>query len=243
MSTSPNNTTRSSDATDARTAPRYAAVFFDLDGTLADTAPDLAAAANRLVVEHGRTPVAYERLRPVASHGARGLIGAAFGKGPDDPDFPALRDTFLNYSEADIAVHTRLFDGMGDVLAALESAGIPWGIVTNKIARFTDPLCAAIGLAPRAAAIVSGDTTPHAKPHPAPLLHAAAVSGVEPVRCVYVGDDMRDIQAGKAAGMITVTAAYGYCGEDGAPAPETWGADYLIRHPGELLPLLLDGVR
>lgn len=214
----------------------FDAVFFDLDGTLADTAPDLAAAANRLVVEHGRAPVPYETLRPVASHGARGLIGAAFGKTPQDPDFPALRDTFLDYYEADIAVHTRLFDGMDDVLARLEAADIRWGIVTNKIARFTVPLVAAIGLTPRAAAVVSGDTTPHAKPHPAPLLHAAEVSGVAPARCVYVGDDLRDIQAGKAAGMVTVTAAYGYCGE-GAP-PETWGADHLIRHPSELIALL-----
>lgn len=214
----------------------FDAVFFDLDGTLADTAPDLAAAANRLVVEHGYPPVPYETLRPVASHGARGLIGAAFGKRPEDPEFPALRDTFLNYYEADIAVHTRLFDGMGDVLARLEAADIRWGIVTNKIARFTVPLVAKIGLTPRASAIVSGDTTPHAKPHPAPLLHAAEVSGVTPRRCVYVGDDLRDIQAGKAAGMITVTAAYGYCGE-GAP-PETWGADHLIHHPSELISVL-----
>ena len=213
----------------------FDAVFFDLDGTLADTAPDLAAAANRLVVEHGMPPVAYEKLRPVASHGARGLIGAAFGKRPEDPEFPALRDAFLEYYEADIAVHTRLFDGMDQVLARLDAAGIRWGIVTNKIARFTVPLVNAIGLAPRASAVVSGDTTPHAKPHPAPLLHAAELSGVVPARCVYVGDDLRDIQAGQAAGMATVAAAYGYCGE-GEP-PETWGADYLIRHPAELIPL------
>ncbi|MEN7527045.1 MULTISPECIES: phosphoglycolate phosphatase [unclassified Cupriavidus] len=216
--------------------PTFDAVFFDLDGTLADTAPDLAAAANRLVVEHGRDPVAYEKLRPVASHGARGLIGVAFGKRPEDPEFPALRDTFLNYYEADIAVHTRLFDGMDTVLAALEADGIRWGIVTNKIARFTVPLVDAIGLTPRASAVVSGDTTAHAKPHPAPLLHAAAVSGVDPTRCLYVGDDLRDIQAGKAAGMATVAAAYGYCGD--AEPPETWHADYLIQHPSELLTLL-----
>ncbi|WP_404992734.1 phosphoglycolate phosphatase [Cupriavidus pauculus] len=217
-------------------ARAFDAIFFDLDGTLADTAPDLAAAANRLVVEHGMAPVPYEKLRPVASHGARGLIGAAFGKRPEDPEFPALRDTFLNYYEADIAVHTRLFDGMDEVLARLETDGIVWGIVTNKIARFTVPLVAAIGLTPRAAAVVSGDTTAHAKPHPAPLLHAAAVSGVAPQRCMYVGDDLRDIQAGKAAGMATVSAAYGYCGD--AEPPESWGADFLIRHPSELLRLL-----
>jgi len=213
----------------------FDAVFFDLDGTLADTAPDLAAAANRLVIERGMPPVAYEKLRPVASHGARGLIGAAFGKRPEDPEFPALRDTFLDYYEADIAVHTRLFDGMDEVLARLDAEGILWGIVTNKIARFTVPLVNAIGLAPRASAVVSGDTTPHAKPHPAPLLHAAELSGVAPARCVYVGDDLRDIQAGRAAGMTTVAAAYGYCGE--SEPPESWGADYLIRHPAELIAL------
>jgi len=213
----------------------FDAVFFDLDGTLADTAPDLAAAANRLVIERGMPPVAYEKLRPVASHGARGLIGAAFGKRPEDPEFPALRDTFLDYYEADIAVHTRLFDGMDEVLARLDAEGILWGIVTNKIARFTVPLVNAIGLAPRASAVVSGDTTPHAKPHPAPLLRAAELSGVAPARCVYVGDDLRDIQAGRAAGMTTVAAAYGYCGE--SEPPESWGADYLIRHPAELIRL------
>jgi phosphoglycolate phosphatase len=213
----------------------FDAIFFDLDGTLADTAPDLAAAANRLVIERGMPPVAYEKLRPVASHGARGLIGAAFGKRPEDPEFPALRDTFLDYYEADIAVHTRLFDGMDEVLARLDAEGILWGIVTNKIARFTVPLVNAIGLTPRASAVVSGDTTPHAKPHPAPLLRAAELSGVAPARCVYVGDDLRDIQAGRAAGMKTVAAAYGYCGED--DPPESWGADYLIRHPAELIPL------
>ncbi|ABF07596.1 phosphoglycolate phosphatase [Cupriavidus metallidurans] len=213
----------------------FDAVFFDLDGTLADTAPDLAAAANRLVIKHGMLPVAYERLRPVASHGARGLLGVAFGKRPEDPEFPALRDAFLDYYEADIAVHTRLFEGMDQVLAQLESTGIRWGIVTNKIARFTVPLVNAIGLTPRASAVVSGDTTPYAKPHPAPLLRAAELSGVAPGRCIYVGDDLRDIQAGQAAGMTTVAAAYGYCGE--AEPPETWGADYLIRHPAELLPL------
>ncbi|WP_019450706.1 phosphoglycolate phosphatase [Cupriavidus sp. BIS7] len=213
----------------------FDAIFFDLDGTLADTAPDLAAAANRLVTERGMPPVAYEKLRPVASHGARGLIGAAFGKRPEDPEFPALRDTFLDYYEADIAVHTRLFDGMDEVLERLDAEGILWGIVTNKIARFTVPLVNAIGLTPRASAVVSGDTTPHAKPHPAPLLRAAELSGVAPARCVYVGDDLRDIQAGRAAGMKTVAAAYGYCGED--DPPESWGADYLIRQPAELIAL------
>ncbi|HHT8903889.1 HAD-IA family hydrolase [Burkholderia cenocepacia] len=214
----------------------FAAVFFDLDGTLADTAPDLAAAANWLAVEHGMPPAAYESLRTVASDGDRGLIGVVFGKGTQDPEFPALRDAFLDYYETNVAVRTCLFDGMDEVLARLEAAGIRWGIVTNKIARFTVPLVNAIGLARRASAVVSGDTTPHAKPHPAPLLRAAELSSVVPSRCIYVGDDLRDIQAGRAAGMATVAAAYGYCG-NGEP-PETWGADYVIHHPVELIPLV-----
>jgi 2-phosphoglycolate phosphatase len=216
---------------------RYDGVFFDLDGTLADTAPDLAAAANRLRIEHGQSPLPLEQLRPVASAGARGLLGVAFGITPEDEQFATLRDTFLNHYEAALAVHTRLFDGIPEVLAALQVAMMPWGIVTNKHSRFTEPLVTQIGLRQHAAAIVSGDTTPHAKPHPAPLLHAAAVAGLDPKRCAYVGDDLRDIQAGKAAGMVTVAAAYGYCG-DGLPAA-MWQADYIVHSPRELTALLL----
>lgn len=212
-------------------------MFFDLDGTLADTAPDLAAAANRLRVEHGHPPLPIDQLRPVASAGARGLLGVAFGVTPEDTAYPDLRDAFLDYYENALAVDTRLFDGIADVLEALQSAGVPWGIVTNKNSRFTEPLVTQIGLREHAAAIVSGDTTPHAKPHPAPLFHAAAAAGLEARRCIYVGDDLRDIQAGRAAGMATIAAAYGYCG-DGLPAA-MWQADHIVQSPGELTALLL----
>lgn len=215
----------------------YDGVFFDLDGTLADTAPDLAAAANRLRVDHGHPPLPLDQLRPVASAGARGLLGVAFGITPEDAGYAVLRDTFLDYYESALAVDTRLFDGIPEVLEALQAAGMPWGIVTNKNSRFTEPLVTQIGLRQYAAAIVSGDTTPHAKPHPAPLLHAASAAGLDASRCVYIGDDLRDIQAGRAAGMKTIAAAYGYCG-DGLPAA-MWQADHIVQSARELTALLL----
>lgn len=214
----------------------YQGVFFDLDGTLADTAPDLVAAINAVRIERGLTALPYEALRPLASAGARGLIGGAFNYGPDHPEFEDLKNQFLGFYEEALCVKTRLFDGMSEVLQALETRQLAWGIVTNKAARLTDPLVQALGLSERSAATVSGDTTPHAKPHPAPILQAAQWAKVSPTRCVYVGDDLRDIQAGQAAGMITVAAAYGYCG---CPEPiDTWGADHTIHSPLELLELL-----
>ena len=210
--------------------------LFDLDGTLADTAPDLAAVANRQRVERGFEPLPLDELRPLASHGARGLIGRALGRGPGDAEFEALRQEFFRYYESALAVRSRLFDGMPAALAALEGDDIRWGIVTNKMARFTDPLVAALGLAQRAACVVSGDTTPHAKPHPAPLLHALAACGAEPHEAIYVGDDLRDIQAGRAAGMQTAAVRWGYLG-DGVPI-EQWGADHVIARPDELLGLV-----
>ena len=214
----------------------YQGVFFDLDGTLADTAPDLVAAINAVRIERGLAALPYEELRPLASAGARGLIGGAFNYGPDHPEFEDLKNEFLGFYEEALCVKTRLFDGMSEVLQALETRQLVWGIVTNKAARLTDPLVQALGLNERSAATVSGDTTPHAKPHPAPILHAAQRAKVSPTRCIYVGDDLRDIQAGQAAGMITVAAAYGYCG---CQEPiDTWGADHTIHSPLELLELL-----
>jgi phosphoglycolate phosphatase len=208
------------------------AVFFDLDGTFADTAPDLAAAANSLRTDRGLEPLPLERLRPMASHGARGMLGEALGMTPDDPAYAATVDIFLQRYEAALCVHTVVFDGLWPVVDALEARGLSWGIVTNKAMRFAAPLCRALGIEGRAAALVGGDTTPHAKPHPAPLLHAAEVAGVVAGRCVYVGDDLRDVQAGRAAGMRTVAVSYGYNGK--ADPPEAWGADHLARTPGEL---------
>lgn len=213
-------------------APR--AVLFDLDGTLADTAPDLAAAVNKMRTDRGLAETPYEQLRPMASAGARGLIGVAFGKTPADEGYEAMRTEFLDNYAARIAEHTELFDGMHPLLEALEARGIRWGIVTNKPARFTDALVPLIGLA-HAACVVSGDTTPHAKPHPEPLFEAARRLKLDAGACWYVGDDLRDIQAGKAAGMPTVAAAWGYCGHT---EPQSWEADVIADTPVSLIALL-----
>src|SRR5215218_8965400 len=171
------------------------AVLFDLDGTLADTAGDLAGALNRLRADRGLPAVPIEPLRAHASAGARGLLGAGMGVLPDDPEFPLLRERFLAYYADGLAITTRLFDGVPALLDALEARGIGWGVVTNKAQRFTRPVVEALGLSPRSAVMVSGDTTPHAKPHPAPLLHAAEALGTAPAACAYVGDDLRDVLA------------------------------------------------
>jgi phosphoglycolate phosphatase len=215
-------------------SPVPRAILFDLDGTLADTAPDLAAAVNLLRSARGLETTPYEVLRPTASAGARGMIGASFGLTPQDAGFDELKTGFFNNYEAAIAVHTTLFDGVPELLDGLQQAGLAWGIVTNKPSRFTDPLLPLIGLA-HAGCIISGDTTPHAKPHPEPLLEAARRLGLAPEQCWYVGDDLRDIQAGQAAGMATVACAWGYCG---ATEPAGWSADHLLASPHELLALL-----
>jgi len=207
------------------------AILFDLDGTLADTAPDLVAAVNALQRANRLDPTPYKALRPFASAGARGLIGAAFGVKPEDAVFETLKNAFLSNYENAIAVKSHLFEGVTTMLAELESQGIQWGIVTNKAARFTDVLIPKIGLQ-HAGCVISGDTTPHAKPHPAPLLEAAARLNVHPSQCWYVGDDLRDIQAGHAAGMPTIAAAWGYCGTS---APGDWAADVVLHKPLDLL--------
>jgi len=214
----------------------YKGIFFDLDGTLADTAPDLVVAANQLLITRNLPPKQYEVLRPCASAGARGLIGGAFGIGTDHPDFIPLRDEFFANYEKALLVNSVLFEGVDYLLEQLDSANLPWGIVTNKSERFTHPLTEQMGLRQRAVSTISGDTTPHSKPHPEPILHAARVANIDPSKSVYVGDDIRDIVAGKAAGMKTIAAAYGYCGCE--EPPEAWGADYLVRHPKELLEII-----
>ncbi|GAP33654.1 phosphoglycolate phosphatase [Piscinibacter sakaiensis] len=217
------------------TPARWAGVLFDLDGTLVDSAPDLAGAANDMREARGLPPRPYGALRPVVGSGARGMVGAAFGVAPGEPGFEALRDEFLARYEARMTRLTRVFDAAWPLLDALDARGIPWGIVTNKAERFAAPLAQALGLVPRAAALVAGDTTPHAKPHPAPLLEGARRLGCEPTHCAYVGDDLRDVQAGRAAGMATVAAAWGYLGL--GEALEAWGADHRIDAPAELLHL------
>ncbi|XAH25501.1 phosphoglycolate phosphatase [Xylophilus sp. GW821-FHT01B05] len=209
------------------------AVLFDLDGTLIDSAPDLGAAADQMRTVRGLPSLPLERYRPMAGAGARGMLAEAFGMTPEHPDFAAMREEFFVNYERRMTECTYAFDGVTDLLQALATLGLPWGIVTNKASRFTDPLVRAMPLLTPARAVVSGDTTPHAKPHPAPLLEAARRMGVEPSRCVYVGDDERDIIAGRAAGMATVAAGWGYLGHKGGPA--TWDAHAVINLPQELL--------
>lgn len=211
-------------------------VFFDLDGTLADTAPDLVAATNKLLLARNLDPKPYEFLRPYASAGARGLLEGAFGIGTDHPDFITLRDEFFSNYENALLVDSKLFDDIDRLLDQMDQAKLPWGIVTNKSQRFTNPLVELMGLNQRSISTVSGDTTPHSKPHPEPILHAAKLANIDPTKSLYVGDDIRDVIAGKAAGMKTVAAAYGYCGCK--EAPQDWGADYLIHTPLELLKII-----
>ncbi len=213
-------------------APR--AVLFDLDGTLADTAPDLAAAVNKMRTDRGLAATPFEQLRPLASAGARGLIGVAFGTTPADAGYDAMRTEFLDNYAARIAERTRLFEGTQELLKAIEARGMSWGIVTNKPERFTNALVPLIGLG-HAACVVSGDTTPHPKPHPEPLFEAARRIQLDAGTCWYVGDDLRDIQAGKAAGMPTVAAAWGYCGHT---EPHSWEADLIADTPASLIALL-----
>ena len=208
-------------------------VLFDLDGTLADTAGDLGGALNRVRADHGLPPVSIDALRAHASSGARGLLGAGLGLRPDDERYIEMRDAFLAYYEKGLADTTQLFDGIEALLAALEARSIRWGIVTNKAQRFTTPLLAALRLDQRAAVVVCGDTTAHPKPHPAPLFHAAAELSTAVERCIYVGDDLRDVQAGNAAGMPTIVAKYGYLGETGDCSG--WPATGWIETPRDLL--------
>jgi len=209
------------------------AVLFDLDGTLADTAPDLGAALNRVRRDHGLDPVALDVLRCSSSHGARGLLRVGMGVVPEHPDYSALRDALLAHYEAALCVDTKLFADVDMLLDAIEARSLKWGIVTNKAARYTTPLIARLGLDKRAVAVVCGDTTPFPKPHPAPLLAAAGILGVSPARCLYVGDAERDVTAGIAAGMCTIVARYGYI--EPHESPDTWPADGNIDHPAALL--------
>lgn len=212
------------------------AVFFDLDGTLIDSAPDLAGVGNDMRIARGLAPFPIAHFRPMVGSGARGMVWRALEVGPQDAAFAALRDEFLQRYEARMTQETRVFDDMLPVLAAFDARAVPWGIVTNKAARFADPLVRALGLLPRAATLVCGDTTPHAKPHPEPLLEAARRIGVDARECIYVGDDLRDVQAGRAAGMVTVAVQWGYLGE--GEGIEAWGADHLVEAPIDLLKLL-----
>ena len=211
------------------------AVLFDLDGTLIDSAPDLGAAADKMRVDRGLPSLPMANYRPMVGIGARGMIEVAFGLTPEDADFAVLREEFLTNYEQCMLQRTRAFAGVPEMIAQL-ARDLPWGVVTNKAARFTDPLTRAMPLFLSAGAVVSGDTTPRAKPHPEPLLEAARRLAVEPRHCLYVGDDERDMVAGHAAGMGTVVAGYGYLGRKADPSQ--WGAHAIINLPGALLQLL-----
>jgi N-acetyl-D-muramate 6-phosphate phosphatase len=211
------------------------AVLFDLDGTLIDSAPDLGAAADKMRTDRGLPSLPLEKYRPMAGAGARGMLGIAFGITPEHPDFPAMREEFFRNYESCMTQRTYVFEGVAQLIAMLEERGVAWGVVTNKAMRFTAPLTKAMPLFATAKAVVGGDSTPHPKPHPAPLLEAARQVGVQPIECLYVGDDLRDMQAGKAAGMGTVAATYGYLGSTDV---SQWGADSHIETPLALLRLL-----
>ena len=216
--------------------PAVHAVLFDLDGTLIDSALDLGGAGNDLRERRGLPALPLSAFRPMTGAGARGMLGVALQITPEHAEFEALKDEYLAIYEARMTRLTRVFEDMAPVLDALDAARRPWGIVTNKHSRFAVPVAAAAGLQHRSRVLVCGDTTPHAKPHPEPLFEAARRLGVDPARCLYVGDDLRDVQAGQAAGMATVAAAWGYLGV-GEPV-EAWGAQHVVHSPDELLKLL-----
>lgn len=205
-------------------------MLFDFDGTLADTAADLSRALNHVRASRGLPEFPLDKLRPHASAGVRGMLGAGMGILPEHADFNALRELFLKHYAEEICVDTRLFPGMQELLASIEARGLRWGIVTNKSTRLTRILVKALMLDARAACVVCGDTTPHLKPHPASLLHAAKELALAPQACVYLGDDLRDVQAARAAGMRSVAVEWGY-GEGLA----AWQADAVIANPTDLL--------
>jgi len=211
----------------------FSAILFDLDGTLVNTAPDLAYALNTLLKEEGMAALPYQDIRPAASHGSAALLKLGFNIDSQHKDYSDLQQRFLQIYQDNIARETHLFDGMDEVLSALEQADITWGIITNKPAFLTEPLCDALDLSRRAACIVSADTTPFPKPHPAPMLYACEVINLHAEQCVYIGDAARDIEAGKSVNMTTVAALYGYLSEN--DNADDWHADFSIEHPSDIL--------
>lgn len=211
------------------------AVLFDFDGTLADTAPDLAAALNRMLVEQGHEPLSLERLRPFASAGARGLLHVAFGLKPEDAEYKAMREEFLDLYAESCCRDTRLFPGVTELLSELAARDVRWGVVTNKATRFTERILAHLQLKPDC--VACGDTTPHLKPHPASLLHASGQLRLPPATCCYLGDDLRDMKAAQAAGMRAIAVDWGYHHPDSG-VPGTWQAETVIAHPLDLVKIL-----
>lgn len=214
--------------------PKIKTVLFDLDGTLADTAPDLANALNHVLINHNYEPLSYETIRPIVSHGGMALVNLGFGK--DHPEFDTLYKELLAHYEANIANETILFAGMDELLLELEANNINWGVVTNKPTCLTKPLLDALNLTSRAVTIVCGDTLDQRKPHPAPILHACKQAGSEAAECMYIGDAERDIEAGNRAGMPSIVALFGYIAE--SDTPDDWGAHSSINHPQEIISLI-----
>ena len=209
-------------------------VLFDLDGTLADTAPDLANALNHVLKIHNCNPLPYKTIRPIVSHGGMALIKLGFGK--EHPEFDTLYQELLQHYQNNIANETVLFPGMNELLLELENKNINWGVVTNKPSWLTEPLLDALNLTSRAVAIVSGDTLEQRKPHPAPILHACEQAGSEPTECIYIGDAERDIEASNRAGIPSIVALFGYIAE--SDTPDDWGAHSSIKHPQEIISLI-----
>jgi phosphoglycolate phosphatase len=214
-------------ATETRT------ILFDLDGTLLDTAPDLADALNTVLVENQRSPLPFEDIRPAVSHGGIALIELGFRLDRSDPAFEPLRQHLLEVYRENVSRHTQPFPGITELLDSIERRGLNWGIVTNKPGWLTEPLLKDLGLFDRAACIVSGDTLDERKPHPAPMLHASELANSRPEHCVYIGDAQRDIEAGNNAGMQTLVALFGYLQEE--DEPQTWNASSMIEQPEDLL--------
>ena len=215
---------------------RLEAVYFDLDGTLIDTAPDFYTVLNSLLEKHGRPTVSYSAVRANVSNGARALTELGFGVGPDDDSFAPLLDELLNAYEQHLAVDTVLFPGLAEVLDWLDTQQLPWGIVTNKPARFTGPVLEGLNLHQRVGPVICPDHVKQRKPDPEGLLIAAQDDNVSPTNCLYVGDHLRDIQAGQNAGMETAVAAFGYIDAD--DDPRGWQANYYLEQGSKLLPLL-----
>lgn len=212
---------------------RIRTVLFDLDGTLLDTAPDLAFALNQVRSEQGLAPLPFEKIRPLVSHGGTALVKNGFGLMPDQPEFETLRQRLLEIYRKNLVRETCLFPGMADVLTAIEQQGMNWGVVTNKPGFLTEPLLKELQLYDRAACVISGDTLEQRKPHAAPMLAACRQAGSEANECIYVGDAQRDVEAGHSAGMCTLVALFGYFTKQ--DKPDTWGADGLVKEPNEIL--------
>lgn len=214
------------------------AVLFDLDGTLIDSAPDLAAALNLQRQQRNLPPMEVDKLRNAVSQGVRGMIDKGLNIKPNDPNYEDTRQEFLHFYAKNLTTYTQLFSGIDRLLNYLEQENIAWGIVTNKLTQYTLPIIKQLKLENRTEVVICGDTTPHSKPHPAPLLYAAQALNIEPQACWYVGDDLRDIQAGQSAGMKTIAVSYGYGGTEQEIAQ--WGADFIVNSTNQLLMLLIE---